>query len=932
MNKLFVLIIIIFVSSNSFAQSYYIDARIKETIIRSGHLNMGHPGPKGKELLVNNKYLTIGDKPIIPVMGEVHYTRVNREKWEDVIMKMKANGINIIATYVFWIHHEETEGEFDWSGNRDLRAFIQLCKKHGMWAYPRIGPWCHGEVRNGGLPDWLMKKKDISLRTNDQGYQFYADRLYREISAQLNGLYYKDGGLIIGIQLENEYWRGREGEEHIRWLKQTARKYGMDVPLYTVTGWRNASVPENEVVPLWGGYPAAPWKTDINKIEVNDSYVFKRPINDESIGHKEIEDEYSPDYTPYPFFTCELGIGNQITEHRRPIIDPLDGLAIATTNIATGSNLIGYYVFAGGLNPVGKYSTLEEDRIETGYWNEYPDISYDFQTAIRETGEIAPSYHKVKALHYFLNEFGQDLAPMQPIIPKDIDPLKNLQYALRIQGNSGFLFGSNYYRGHKKLTQKNVQFTLQLPGEKLVIPSDPIEVSDSTLFIWPINMQIDEVQLKYATAHPICRLENDKSTDWYFKESHNIPVEFCFNNKELKRISKGNQKIDIKSEVTYIKYDIPSFDEPIILETEDGNLHRIFILSTEQAEQFWYFKTSDKKLAFLSDANLYLDRDHYLICFTTKSDYFIMPLNSVLKIKDSQIDIDKAISFGFSKFLISHKKTEVHCQLKRKSLLEDAKWLKLSALTYKPGKELYHKQFFKHFGLTNTANIRYAKMYLYSEENCFLRINGHWLNQDIEAGKVNELDLTGYLNKGENHLMVNFPYVNEEKMFSAQIEVEYYNSDRTTIYTDKSWLTTEQYKIPAPWEKPKKLNEPELSKSPVNTRNFNNNYYAWKLNIDHEFLAGFENVYLRLDYTGNKAKCYSGSKLIADNFNNETIWSINLKNILQEKDKTFTFEIEPLNEKYKIYFDCLPSDRNLNKVSIDSCEIVPEYKTAFSIK
>lgn len=60
---------------------------------------------------------------------------------------MKAGGTQIVATYVFWIPHEEVEGQFDWSSHRDLRKFVELCAKHGLYVYPRIGPWAHGEVR-----------------------------------------------------------------------------------------------------------------------------------------------------------------------------------------------------------------------------------------------------------------------------------------------------------------------------------------------------------------------------------------------------------------------------------------------------------------------------------------------------------------------------------------------------------------------------------------------------------------------------------------------------------------------------------------------------------------------------------------------------------------------------------------------------------------
>ena len=101
-------------------------------------------------------------------MGEFHYSRMPEAQWEEEILKMKAAGVEIIATYVIWIHHEEIEGQFDWSGQRDLRRFVQLCGKHGMYVYPRIGPWAHGEVRNGGLPDWVLKRS--AVRRNDPSY------------------------------------------------------------------------------------------------------------------------------------------------------------------------------------------------------------------------------------------------------------------------------------------------------------------------------------------------------------------------------------------------------------------------------------------------------------------------------------------------------------------------------------------------------------------------------------------------------------------------------------------------------------------------------------------------------------------------------------------------------------------------------------------
>ena len=128
---------------------------------------------------------------------------------------MKAGGVQIVATYLFWIHHEEIEGQFEWSGQRDLHRFIQLCQKHGLYVFLRIGPWSHGEVRNGGLPDWVLAKG--ATRRNDPQYLLYVQRYFGKIGEQLRGLLWKDGGPIVGVQLENEYYEhgAGAGAEHI---------------------------------------------------------------------------------------------------------------------------------------------------------------------------------------------------------------------------------------------------------------------------------------------------------------------------------------------------------------------------------------------------------------------------------------------------------------------------------------------------------------------------------------------------------------------------------------------------------------------------------------------------------------------------------------------------------------------------------------------
>ena len=342
-------------------QRYTFDASNASLAIRTGQLKMGNPGPAGKEIRVNNYFMSLGGKPIIPIMGEMHYSRVPREHWEDMLLKMKACGITIVASYVIWIHHEEVEGKFEWRGDKDLSAFAALCKKHGLWFYPRIGPWSHAEVRNGGTPDWLLEKEGIKERALNPVFQRYTEEFYRQIAMQLKGLLYKDGGPVIGVQLENEYGRGKSGEAYIMWLKQTALKYGIDVPLYTVTGWGNGTVPPYEVIPLWGAYPDEPWATTLSRTTTAENFRFTAYRDDYKIGNELKPGQASYlNYSAYPYFTCEMGVGIENTDHRRLVINPIDGLGLMLAKLGSGSNLPGYYMFAGGSNPRGKLTSMEE--------------------------------------------------------------------------------------------------------------------------------------------------------------------------------------------------------------------------------------------------------------------------------------------------------------------------------------------------------------------------------------------------------------------------------------------------------------------------------------------------------------------------------------------------------------------------------------------
>lgn len=897
-----------------FAQQVYtIDASQVSSQVKSGHLKMGNSGAAGNEILVNNRYMTVGGKPIIPVMGEMHYSRIPKAQWEDVILKMKAGGINIIACYILWIHHEEIEGQYDWSDNKDLRAFAKLCAKHGMWVYPRIGPWCHAEVRNGALPDWILQKANLKDRSNDPVYQAYVDKWFKQIGLQLKGLMYKDGGSVIGTQLENEYGRGKGGEDHILWLKKTALKYGIDVPMYTVTGWQSGSVPPYEVIPLWGAYPDAPWADNLNrKTDCND-FRFTKFRDNENIGNglKKQTESYI-DFPAYPYFTCEVGVGIENTDHRRLKIGSLDGLGLITTKIGSGSNLPGYYMFAGGSNPRGILTSMEENRDETGYWNTNPVISYDFQAAIRESGELNKCYFEVKKLHYLLNEFGGVLAPMEPVFSAKTE---DLQYVVRTDNNSAFLFGINYCRHNVTGGKKNVQFNVQLKNETIVFPSKPTTIADSSTFVWPINFSVQNVLLKYATAQPLCNINNK----WIFIQDANSAPEFCFDGATIDKLESTNGKV-LQKDGRYIITNLqPGMNCIISILPKTGSEQKIVLLSKEEAQQAWLLKSGSNKFFFVSDANMYMNGTR-LHLFGTSDKAKVSMLNP------TQGDVFTNNTYQFPA-------KQIDIAIKELKPLDDAQWLKISAVAnLNNNNTLMHRFFVKEFNLGNTSKIKKASLIIAPQAACKLQLNNSWVNQSIVSDSMNVLDVTGYVNKNENSLMLDFPFEDGQKSFAAKLVVEYFNADKIELSTDQSWIMKDSYTYPSYLIKGGDYKQPEIVISVEKMNKPLKDFGTYTFALPDNYLANINNLYLRINYTGNKARLYYNHQLVADDFYNGDVWHIGLNKLGNTlENQSLKLEITPLKTSDRVYFDDEAAKAAALKAAVKSIFVLPEYNLDFDV-
>lgn len=562
----------------------------------------------------DSKCLFKNGKPFIPIMGEMQYSRTNHKFWKENIYKMKSVGIDIISTYVFWNHHEEEKGVFDFSGNRNLKEFVNEVKNAGLMLCLRIGPWVHGESRNGGFPDWVEALGE-KARTNDAEYLQYVKRYFEQIFEQVKGFFLNDGGPIVAIQIENEYGHcggltGKDGYEHMCTLQKILEDIGFSVPLYLATGWGNAEI--GKCLPIWGGYCEAPWTNSTQELPPMQSYLYRQDRNDTDIGSDFGVHENEDDCYNEPYLTVEIGSGMHNTALRRPVIHGKDIGALINAKLGSGAAMMGYYVMCGGYNPKGKFSTLQEysdfgvplyDLAHT-----LPEFDYDFQAPIRQFGGLRDTFGYIKNLNYFCHDFGEQLALMTPKFqsknPTDATDLESLRYVVRSDGNSGFLFINNYQRRYV-MADHNLQ-SFEVPLETETATLKDLSINNGEFVIYPINLKIGNAVLKTAKATPLCILNK---TDYVFVTNNEpeFDIDGNLDNNSLIVLSEDEAlnayKISLDKDYLFISDALVyKTDEGIVLQGENISSFKVYpqlpitpkgYTLKEKKSDFYIYKTNN---------------------------------------------------------------------------------------------------------------------------------------------------------------------------------------------------------------------------------------------------------------------------------------------------------------------------------------------------
>lgn len=472
----------------------------------------------GRLYQITDRYLMKNGKPWLPSSGEIHYSRLHRDMWDAELDKMKAAGLDLVSTYIFWIHHEEIQGEFTWEGNRNLGEFIDICHEKGLEVVLRIGPWSHGECRNGGFPDWLSEKCGKAVRCNAEPYMTYVRQYFERIVEHLRGR------RLFSIQIENEL---TFDNAHLEAVYDLARECGFRADFFTATAWGfDMRELHCKMLPTFGGYPEQPWNQSTENSLPNPHFFFTGVRSDSYIGNDlhPMADVVQDESVPY--MTCEIGPGVQVCDHRRPRISAEDALSMAVDTLGDGCNLLGFYMFHGGSNPVGKLSAMQESR-ESGYPNDCPVISYDFQAPVGESGYLRESYYRLQSILRFLRHYGEKLAPMLPVYPdcrpEGLEDTETLRCCLRSDGEEGFLFVNNHHHGKQLPEHRNVKFRIQFTDDTAEVncPFIPADVT----FLMPVRMKMsDGVRLEYAFAQPVSR----EGKDYYFEEIEGMAPLFRF--------------------------------------------------------------------------------------------------------------------------------------------------------------------------------------------------------------------------------------------------------------------------------------------------------------------------------------------------------------------------------------------------------------------
>lgn len=353
---------------------------------------------------------------------------------------------------------------------------------------------------------------------------------------------------------------------------------------------------------MQGGYVFTPWVPDPD---------FQQPPTREFLfrnRHQHPVINGTPTYDPlrYPCACCEIGGGTQDTYYHRNPVPPEAVEGLAFMNLAGGANLIGYYMYHGGTNPVGKHSFMNEYTV--------PRRSYDFQAPLREFGQTADSFRALRLLHLFLKDFGSMLAPMNVILPDNAatiqpDDTSSVRCAVRALDGEGFLFLNNYQDHIEMQDLHGLRFLMQSPDGDISIPDrGTLTLRKNVSAVLPFGITLSGIKLRYATTQLLTMLHDT----YVFFAPRGMESEYALESGSFTSLEVQAGEAVERDGCTYVSV-TPGMDALITLTNQSGQQVRLLTLSREQAEHTAKLRLWGKDRLLISEATTVADAENCIL-------------------------------------------------------------------------------------------------------------------------------------------------------------------------------------------------------------------------------------------------------------------------------------------------------------------------------
>jgi beta-galactosidase len=326
--------------------------------------------PTSHRFAVADGRFALDGKPFQIIAGDMDYVRTPRAYWRDRLRMAHAMGINTVMTYVFWNFHEAQPGQYDFTGQRDVAEFIREAQQERLYVILRPGPYSCGEWDLGGYPAWLLRDRNLKLRSLDPAYQQAASRWMDRVGQELAPLQLDRGGPIIAVQVENEYGSFQDAKENDHAYMESARQMVLHAGftsalLYTADGAEELTR---------GSLPGLPAAIDFGTGEAERSFALYRKLHPEG-----------------PYFCAEYWAGwfdHWGAKHEHT--DAAKQVAEIRWMLRQGYSVSMYMIFGG--TSFGWFSGANSN----GH-NYQPDVtSYDYDAPIDEAGQPRPKFFAIR--------------------------------------------------------------------------------------------------------------------------------------------------------------------------------------------------------------------------------------------------------------------------------------------------------------------------------------------------------------------------------------------------------------------------------------------------------------------------------------------------------------------------------------------------------